>query len=249
MERLRDPERGCPWDREQTFATIAPYTIEEAYEVAEAIRSEDWKALADELGDLLFQVIFHARMAEEAGHFDFATVVEAICEKMERRHPHVFGTTSIADAETQSHAWEEHKARERGRDVFGGVALALPALKRAQKLQARVAHVGFDWAGPEPARAKILEELGELDAARRSGADPAKLEDELGDILFAAVNLARHLKIDAETALSRTNFKFMSRFAAVERGLKAEGRSFADTTLDEMERHWIAAKKAERGES
>ncbi|MEX2648557.1 MAG: nucleoside triphosphate pyrophosphohydrolase [Alphaproteobacteria bacterium] len=246
MARLRDPARGCPWDREQTFATIAPYTIEEAYEVDDAIRRRDWHALVDELGDLLFQVVFHARMAEENGLFDFDAVVAAICDKMERRHPHVFGTATVPDAAAQSHAWEEHKAKERSAETLAGVALGLPALKRAQKLQARVARVGFDWKHPDPALAKVHEELGELDAARGSGAGADKLEDELGDVLFAVVNLGRHLKIDAEAALARTNTKFISRFTYVEAALAAEGRGLAEASLDEMERHWQDAKRRER---
>ncbi|MBM3582945.1 MAG: nucleoside triphosphate pyrophosphohydrolase [Alphaproteobacteria bacterium] len=246
MARLRDPKSGCPWDREQSFATIAPYTIEEAYEVEDAIRRADTKALVDELGDLLFQVVFHARMAEEAGQFDFADVVAAVCDKMIRRHPHVFGGARVADAAAQTEAWEAHKRRERGaRGALADVALGLPALMRAQKLQGRAARVGFDWDDADRVVLKLDEELGELREARASG-DGDRVEDEFGDVLFILVNLARHLKIDAEAALRRTNAKFTSRFVSVEAGLATEGRSFADASLDDMERHWQAAKQRER---
>jgi MazG family protein len=249
MARLRDPRSGCPWDREQTFATIAPYTIEEAYEVEDAIRRGDPKALVDELGDLLFQVVFHARMAEEAGHFDFADVVGAVCDKMIRRHPHVFGEARVADAAAQTEAWEAHKRRERGeRGALADMALGLPALMRAQKLQARAARVGFDWDDADRVGAKLDEELGELREARASG-DPDRMEDELGDVLFVLVNLARHLKIDAETALRRSNAKFTSRFCLIEAALATEGRTLAEASLEEMERHWQAAKQRERNPS
>ncbi|MGH6718972.1 MAG: nucleoside triphosphate pyrophosphohydrolase [Alphaproteobacteria bacterium] len=247
MARLRDPAGGCPWDRDQTFATIAPYTIEEAYEVDDAIRRADWDDLIAELGDLLFQVVFHARMAEEADLFDFDAVVDALCDKMTRRHPNVFGGAgTIADAAAQTTAWEHHKAAERAGGALAGVALALPALERAQKLQGRAASVGFDWDNTDAVTAKIEEELGELAAARASGAPTARLEDEVGDVLFAVVNLARHLKIDAEAALRRTNAKFVSRFTYVEGALAAAGRSTAEASLDEMERHWQVAKRRER---
>ena len=202
MARLRDKERGCPWDREQDFATIAPYTIEEAYEVADAVARGDTAALKDELGDLLFQVVFHARIAEEAGLFDFADVAAAIADKMVRRHPHVFGDVDIASAAAQTAAWEEHKAGERaaraqaagrGESVLDGVALALPALLRAAKIQRRAARIGFDWSQPRPVMAKLIEEIGELEAELDGGADPARIEDEVGDLLFAAANLARKL--------------------------------------------------------
>ena len=229
MARLRDPEGGCPWDREQDFATIAPYTIEEAYEVADAIARSDMAALKDELGDLLFQVVFHARMAEEAGLFDFADVAAAISDKMVRRHPHVFGDAEIANAAAQTLAWEEHKAKERTakavasgarESVLDGVALALPALLRADKIQKRAARIGFDWPEARPVIAKLSEEIGELEAelAVEAGADHNKdrIEDEMGDILFAAANLARKLDIDPETALRRATEKFERRFRRVE---------------------------------
>src|SRR5215472_3259246 len=202
MARLRDPERGCPWDRAQNFATIAPYTIEEAYEVADAIERADMPALKDELGDLLFQVVFHARMAEEAGLFAFDEVAATIADKMERRHPHVFGDVRIDSAAAQTAAWEQHKAAERrdraqrageGHSVLDGVALALPALLRAAKIQARAARIGFDWPQARPVFDKLAEEIAELKAEFEASADAARLEDELGDVLFAAANLARKL--------------------------------------------------------
>jgi len=255
MAALRHPETGCPWDIEQDFDSIAPYTIEEAYEVAEAITNADMPALKDELGDLLFQTVYHARMAEEAGAFDLAAVADAISAKMLRRHPHVFGDASIEDAEAQTRAWEVQKAEERrakaraeGRvpSVLDGVSAAYPALMRAQKLQKRVVRVGFDWPEIADVFAKIEEELGEVRDEVEAGSPRERLEDEIGDLLFTVVNLARHLDIDPETALRRTNAKFESRFRAVESGLAAEGKTPETSTLGEMERHWIAAKLAER---
>jgi nucleoside triphosphate diphosphatase len=225
MAQLRDPDRGCPWDREQNFGTIAPYTIEEAYEVADAIARDDTHALKDELGDLLFQVVFHARMAEEAGMFAFDDVAAAIAQKMERRHPHVFGAEEIASVAAQNLAWEEHKAAERreraqekGRSesVLDGVALALPALLRAVKLQRRAARIGFDWPEALPVFDKIAEEIAELRTELELGADRARLEDELGDLLFAVANLARKLEFDPEAALRRATAKFDRRFRRVE---------------------------------
>lgn len=232
MRRLRDPVTGCEWDRVQTFATIAPYTIEEAYEVADAIARDDMESLADELGDLQLQVIFHAQMATEAGHFTLDDVLARICEKMERRHPHIFG-----DAPTGGHhLWEQIKAEERAanpdQSALAGVALALPALERAAKLQKRAARTGFDWPDASGPRAKIDEELIEL-----AEAAPADREEELGDLLFSVVNLARHLKIDPEEALRTANRKFETRFRAIE-----ATPGFADCTLDEMEARWQAVK-------
>jgi ATP diphosphatase len=254
MARLRHSERGCPWDREQDFATIAPYTIEEAYEVAEAIAQGDMASLKDELGDLLFQVVFHARMAEEKGEFAFDDVAAAIADKMVRRHPHVFGTAGIASAEAQTLAWEEQKAQERRakaadgpHSALDGVGTALPALTRAQKIQARAARVGFDWPEIEPVFAKIAEEVEELRAELATGGAAERLEDELGDLLFATVNLARHLKIDSETALRNAVSKFERRFRRVEAGLAAAGKSTRDSTLDEMEVEWRRAKAEEAG--
>jgi len=231
MRRLRDPVSGCEWDREQTFATIAPYTIEEAYEVADAIARDDMDALADELGDLQLQVVFHAQMAAEAGHFRLEDVIARICDKLERRHPHIFG-----DAE-HSPGWEELKAAERKKSpddsALAGVALALPALERAAKLQRRAARVGFDWPDASGPRAKIDEELAELDAET----EHHRMLEELGDLLFAVVNLSRHLNIDAEAALREANRKFEQRFRAIE---KTPG--FVDMSLDEKEALWVAAK-------
>jgi MazG family protein len=255
MARLRDPQGGCPWDLEQNFASIAPYTIEEAYEVAEAIDKGDRAALKDELGDLLLQVVFHARMAEEEGSFDFEEVAGAIADKMERRHPHVFGTVSVEDAAAQTRAWEETKAAERraraaaeGRreSVLDGVAATLPALMRASKIQARAARVGFDWGAPAPILDKIDEEIAEL-RAELDGADPVRLEDELGDLLFAVVNLSRHLKINPEASLKKATLKFERRFRRVEALLAAAGTTPEAAGLDEMERRWEEAKAEERG--
>ncbi len=251
MAQLRDPEAGCPWDREQDFSTIAPYTIEEAYEVADAVARDDTAALKDELGDLLFQVVFHARMAEEAGLFAFDDVATAIADKMERRHPHVFGTASIRSVAAQTEAWEEHKAAERrGRaqrtgtreSVLDGVALALPALLRAVKLQRRAARIGFDWPEVRPVFDKIAEEIAELRAELEQDAGRARLEDEMGDILFAAANLARKLDIDPEAALRRANAKFERRFRRVE-ALAAERATGSD--LEALEALWQEVKHEE----
>ena len=250
MARLRDPERGCPWDVEQTFETIAPYTIEEAYEVAGAIEEKNWSALKEELGDLLFQAVYHARMAEEAGLFDFGDVVGTVIEKMVRRHPHVFaGQTGIDTAEAQTTAWEDHKRRERAgkaasTSILDDVPRALPALLRAEKLQRRAASVGFDWDSALRVVDKIAEEAREIADAQQQGAPRAKIEDEIGDLLFAVVNLARHLKVDPETALRGTNAKFIRRFESIEDRLAANGRTPAQATLEEMEALWNAAKAA-----
>jgi ATP diphosphatase len=246
MAALRDPTSGCPWDREQTFRTVAPYTVEEAYEVAEAAEQDDPDALKEELGDLLLQVVFHARMAEEAGLFDFGDVARTSSDKMVRRHPHVFGDETIADSITQTRAWEDQKAAERGDSgALTGVAATLPALTRAVKLQKRAARVGFDWSSLEPVLAKIQEELGELQDEMDDGAAKARLEDELGDVLFAVTNLARHLDIDPEQALRGTNRKFTRRFNAVEAGLAEQGRRPEDATLAAMDALWVQAKRKE----
>jgi nucleoside triphosphate diphosphatase len=251
MARLRDRERGCPWDREQDFRTIAPYTIEEAYEVADAIARGDTGALKEELGDLLFQVVFHARMAEEAGLFGFDDVAAAIANKMERRHPHVFGDTEIGSAAAQTEAWEEHKAKERrdraqmigaAESVLDGVAVALPALLRAVKLQQRAARIGFDWPEARPVFDKLAEEIAELQSELESGADPQRLEDEVGDILFAVANLARKLNIDPETALRHGNAKFERRFRRVETlAVKRQ----TGPGLDALEALWQEIKREE----
>jgi nucleoside triphosphate diphosphatase len=251
MRCLRDPGAGCPWDIEQTFETIAPYTIEEAYEVAGAIEERDWSALKEELGDLLFQAVYHARMAEELALFDFSDVVEAVNAKMIARHPHVFGGGKpINTAAAQTIAWEEHKRRERlGKSASGildDVPRALPALLRAEKLQKRAASVGFDWDSAPKVVEKIAEEAAEIVEAQSSGASSIKLEEEIGDLLFAVVNLARHIKIDPEKALRSTNAKFVRRFKAIESSLAAQGRSPAEASLEEMEALWQAAKALER---
>jgi ATP diphosphatase len=249
MARLRAPD-GCPWDRVQDFATIAPYTIEEAYEVADAIaRGPDFPQLMDELGDLLFQVVYHAQMAAEAGHFGFAEIAEAISAKMIRRHPHVFGDAEMRTAEAQTSAWEIQKAAERASraetGVLAGVPLALPALTRALKLSRRAARVGFDWPAPGAVLDKLEEEAAEL-RAELPGMDKARQADELGDMLFVVVNLARKLDLDPEACLTAANQKFERRFSAVEAALAAEGRAPADATLAEMEALWQAAKAQEK---
>jgi MazG family protein len=249
MASLRDPAAGCPWDREQDFASIAPYTIEEAYEVADAISRGEMGELRDELGDLLFQVVFHARMAEEAGEFDFADVVEGIVEKMIRRHPHVFADDEVADAEAQTRAWEEHKAKERQakgqhHSLLDGVTLGLPALSRAQKLQKRAARAGFDWPEVDSVLAKIAEELDEVRAELASG-DQLALQGEIGDLLFACVNLARHAGVDPETALRTSNEKFERRFRHIEQALRDAGKDIEQCPLEEMDALWDEAKDKE----
>ena len=246
MKRLRDPDDGCPWDVQQDFASIAPYTIEEAYEVADAIARSDLEALRDELGDLLLQVVFHARIAEEGGYFDFHDVADGISDKMVRRHPHVFGDDDQRLAGAQDGSWERIKAKERAQagdlSVLAGVAKAMPALKRAQKLGKRAAHVGFDWPDREGVRAKIFEELQELEDAmgtRRA----ARIEEEFGDLLFAVVNLARHLDVDAETALAAANIKFEQRFRDMEQAIRSSGATMAKCSLESLEKEWRAAKK------
>jgi ATP diphosphatase len=248
MAALRDPQSGCPWDLQQDFASIAPYTIEEAYEVADAIARDDLDALRDELGDLLLQVVFHARMAEEQDAFDFEQVAGGIVEKMRRRHPHVFGDDVQRRLGMQDDSWEAIKAAERNpagesrsASTLDGVALALPALKRAQKLGKRAARVGFDWPDSLGARAKIEEELAELQAAEHD-ADAQQLAEELGDLLFAVVNLARHLEVDAEQALSDANRKFERRFRQMEASVGETGGSLADLGLEELETYWQKAK-------
>ncbi|ROT98463.1 nucleoside triphosphate pyrophosphohydrolase [Histidinibacterium lentulum] len=250
MARLRDPDTGCAWDLQQDFATIAPYTIEEAYEVADAITREAWDDLKGELGDLLFQSVFHARMAEERGLFDIHDVADAMSDKMVARHPHVFGDEGRGKtAEEQTRDWEAVKAAERAAKsqdrTLDGVALGLPALMRAVKLQKRAARVGFDW--PETAQVldKLTEEAQELVAARDT-LSTDEIEDEMGDLLFVLANLARHLGVDPEAALRRTNSKFTRRFEAVEDALAARGRRPADSTLEEMDALWTEAKRSER---
>ena len=263
MARLRDPDGGCPWDVAQTFATIAPYTIEEAYEVADAIDRGDLDGLKDELGDLLLQVVFHARMAEEAGAFAFPDVVAAIAGKMTRRHPHVFpdasgATVAVADAAAQTRAWDEHKRAERAAageadaSALAGIARGLPEWQRATKLQHRAARVGFDWPGPAPVIAKLHEEIGEVQAEFDAvAADPGdacardRLEEELGDLLFVCANLARHARVDVGSALRRANLKFERRFRAMEALAEADGIALASLPLEAQDRYWERAKAAE----
>jgi MazG family protein len=253
MARLRDPNGGCPWDLEQDFASIAPYTIEEAYEVADAIERGDLGDLKDELGDLLLQVVFHSRMAEEAGHFAFDDVAEAISGKMVRRHPHVFGDEGERSAGEVKTRWEEIKAEEKAAkgaapaSILDDVPLALPALTRAVKLQNRAARVGFDWPDTSLVVDKLNEEMLELSAEIAKGGEPDRLEDEMGDLLFVYANLARHLKVDPEAALRRANAKFRRRFGRIEEKLAAMGKRPEDSSLEEMDALWNEAKREERG--
>ncbi|MEO9969545.1 MAG: nucleoside triphosphate pyrophosphohydrolase [Hyphomonadaceae bacterium] len=256
MDRLRDPETGCPWDIKQDFASIAPYTIEEAYEVLDAIQSGNMDDLRDELGDLLLQVVFHSQMAKEAGHFTIEDVARAINEKMIRRHPHVFAGASERDAESQTLAWEAQKAAERAlkakasgkpqkpTSALDGVALALPALTRSEKIQKRAARVGFDWDKTETIFDKLTEETGEVREAIASG-DMDAVEDEIGDLLFVVSNLARHLKIDPEQALRRANGKFERRFRAMEAEAIGDDVEFASLPIDEQEAYWQRVKAKE----
>ncbi len=247
MAALRDPARGCPWDREQTWSSIAPHTLEEAYELADAIERGDAQQVRDELGDLLFQVVFQARIAEEQGLFDLDAVARAIADKLERRHPHVFGDAEIASAAEQSAAWEQHKAAERRSQgqpagALAGVALGLPALTRAAKLGRRAGAVGFDWDGPEPVLAKVEEEQRELREARAAG-DLAAVEEELGDLLFALAQFARHADLDPEAALRAACAKFERRFARMEQWLDEASTSAADCSPEHLERLWARAKR------
>ena len=260
MAALRDPKTGCPWDVQQDFSSIAPYTIEEAYEVADAIERGDLLDLKDELGDLLLQVVFHARMAQEQGAFGFDDVVEAITTKMVRRHPHVFGNAGPGDVHAAKASWEATKRAENAErraaraappeegeaaSVLAGVPVALPALTRAEKISRKAASVGFDWPEPAQVIAKIREELAEVEHELQGG-NRAALEGEVGDLLFAVANLARHLDVDAEKALRGTNAKFERRFRSIEKALAAEGRTPGEASLDEMEALWVEAKARER---
>jgi len=261
MARLRDPQSGCPWDVKQNFSTIAPYTIEEAYEVADAIARDDLDALKDELGDLLLQVVYHAQMASEQSRFEFSDVADAITRKMIRRHPHVFGDPARRDEFLKANLWERIKAEEKAErgDRFAGVAsrlddvpVALPALTRAVKLQKRAAEVGFDWPSLAPVLAKAEEEIAELKEAIAARGDAAngtgstKVKEEFGDLLFVMANVARHLKVDPEAALREANAKFVRRFKSIEEALAKEGRRCEDATLEEIDRLWDEAKEAER---
>jgi ATP diphosphatase len=253
MARLRDPEGGCPWDLKQDYASLVPFTLEEAYEVADAIERGDFDDLRDELGDLLFQVVFYAQLASEQGRFGFDEVAGAIADKLVRRHPHVFGDQAVGDAEEQTRAWERHKAQERAAraevgaapGALEGVSLALPALVRAQKLQRRAAAVGFDWDDIVPVADKVEEELQECRAELNQVHRARALHREIGDLLFACVNLARHAGCDAESALRDANAKFERRFRAVERRLHDNGRQADEVTLEELDRLWDAVKADE----
>ncbi|HET6586873.1 MAG TPA: nucleoside triphosphate pyrophosphohydrolase [Oleiagrimonas sp.] len=255
MARLRDPENGCPWDVEQDFDSIANYTLEEAHEVVDAIDRRDFDDLRDELGDLLLQVVFHARMAEEAGHFAFADVVAAISDKMVRRHPHVFADASYADAAEQTRAWEAIKAGERERkgeadtSALAGIARGLPPWRRAQKLQQRAARTGFDWPDENTVLDKLDEEVAELRAEFMTAPDAERIEDELGDVLFVLVNLARHADVDFARAMRRANAKFERRFRTMETLAAADGKPLDTRTLPEQEALWRQAKQQERTEN
>jgi MazG family protein len=255
METLRDPEQGCPWDREQTYASIVPHTLEEAYEVADAIEQGDWAHLPSELGDLLFQVVFYAQIAKEEGRFDFADVVAAVSDKLVRRHPHVFGGEQVASAEEQRERWEAHKAAEREQKgkqagpegALSDVARALPAVQRAGKLQGRAVRAGFEWPRDEDVVAKVDEELEELRQEIGEQPDPDRLEHEVGDLLFAAVGLGRRLGVDPETALRRANERFERRFRHMEESLWGAGRSMEEAELAELKALWQQAKVATDG--
>ncbi|MGH8264076.1 MAG: nucleoside triphosphate pyrophosphohydrolase [Steroidobacteraceae bacterium] len=249
MRRLRDPDGGCPWDREQSFESIAPYTIEEAYEVADAIDRRDYAALRKELGDLLFQVVFHSQLAEERGFFGFNDVANAISDKLTARHPNVFAGEHIASAAEQNQAWERHKAAERaahGLGTLDDVPLPLPALKRAEKLGQRASAEGFDWPNVAGPRAALDGELAELDGALEQGVAHDALLEELGDILFSVANIARHLNIDPEEALRLGNRKFAARYREVERAMAARGRKISDGSPDELDALWRIAKETLR---
>ncbi len=255
MRVLRTPETGCPWDLEQTFETIAPYTIEEAYEVDEAIRDGDREALRDELGDLLLQTVFHARMAEEEGSFKFSDVIASVCDKMIRRHPHVFAGGSVEDADAQTAAWEQQKEQERAckaaktgiaPSVLDGVTVSLPALLRAVKLQKRAARVGFDWPETLQVLDKMQEESAELVDAYQNGEGKERLQEEFGDLMFVMANLGRHMKLDPEEALRKANAKFERRFKGVEQKLEKLGKTPKQSNLEEMDALWDAVKADER---
>jgi len=255
MHKLRDPDQGCPWDLEQSFASIAPFTIEEAYEVADAIARDDIAGLCDELGDLLFQVVFHSQLAKELGAFDFSQVVRGIVEKMTRRHPHVFGDEHVATAQDQTQAWEAHKEHERRAQqqnqadlisALDGIPVSLPALTRSMKLQKRAARVGFDWPSVAPVFDKVTEELDEVKQEVDSQASQDKIAAEIGDLLFAVCNLARHLNIDPESALRSSNQKFERRFKSIELSARQQDKTLSTMTLDEMEVLYQAVKRQER---
>ena len=252
MEALRHPENGCPWDKEQTMSSIAPFTQEEVYELIEVIESHDMESVCDELGDLLFHIVFYAQMAKESGDFDFENVVDGVCEKLKRRHPHIFADKKHASVDAVRQSWEQIKQQERleknGESAnkayyLDGVSQALPALLRAIKLQKRASAVGFDWEKPEAVLDKIEEELVELRQEIRSEKDKNRLTEELGDLLFALINYARHLDVDPEQALRMTNRKFEQRFNYIEEQLKSQQQALQDASLEQMEMLWLEAKK------
>lgn len=251
MKTLRDPEHGCPWDREQTFATIAPYTLEETYEVLDAIQREDFDDLRGELGDLLFQVVFYAQMASEQQRFDFDDICNAISDKLERRHPHIFGDVKVQNSQEVLHNWEQIKGAERAdkaqHSALDDIPRALPALMRAHKIQKRCSHVGFDWTTLGPVVDKVYEEIDEvMFEAQQAVVDPSRLEEEIGDLLFATVNLSRHLGSKAESALQKANDKFERRFRQVEAIIHAQGITTTQATLTQMEAAWQQVKAQEK---
>ncbi len=251
MKTLRDPQKGCPWDREQTFASVAPYTLEETYEVLDAISREDFDDLKGELGDLLFQVVFYAQMAEEKGRFDFDAICQTICDKLERRHPHIFGDAKVSDSREVLANWEQIKISERAEkeqhSALDDIPRALPALMRAHKIQKRCSNVGFDWHTLGPVLDKVYEEIDEvMHEAQQAVIDQQKLEEEIGDLLFATVNFSRHLGSKAETALQKANDKFERRFRQVEAIIAAQGMQMQDATLEQMEAAWQQVKAGEQ---
>ncbi|MFS2225411.1 nucleoside triphosphate pyrophosphohydrolase [Pantoea sp. B65] len=250
MKTLRDPQNGCSWDRQQSYATIAPYTLEETYEVLDAIQREDFSDLRDELGDLLFQIVFYAQMASEEGRFNFDDICHAISDKMERRHPHIFGDATVANSEQRRGIWERTKSAERAgkqqHSALDDIPDALPALMKADKIQKRCSAVGFDWNSLGPVLAKVYEEIDEvMDEAQQAVVDEDKLEEEIGDLLFATVNLSRHLGKKAETALQKANRKFERRFRQVEQIIAAQGLAIGEATLEQMEAAWQQVKGRE----